>query len=64
MIKYCPRPINVAMAATRNIDYYAKKGKCQTHEVHLVLVDLCMQLDDPFRADDGDDTTNTDAEVF
>ena len=64
MIKQCPRPINVVMAATRKIDYYAKKDRRQTHAVQMVLADLCMPLEDPFRSDDGDNAINTDAEVF
>ena len=50
------------MAATRKIDYYAKKDRLQTHAVHMILADFCMQLDDPFRSDDGDNAINTDAD--
>ena len=52
------------MAATRKKYYYTKKDKRQTHAVNIVLSDFCIQLDDPFRSDDGDNAIDSDAEVF
>lgn len=44
MMNKCDKPLNVARAASNRIEYYEKKGK-QSNTIHMVLADLCMQLD-------------------
>lgn len=45
MMNACPNPLNLTRAADRRIDYYDKKGGL-TNTVHMVLADLCSQLQD------------------
>lgn len=41
----CTKPINVAKAAQRRLEYYFKKKKVSAHQV---LYELCSQLDTPY----------------
>ena len=43
-ISDCPKAINAAIAAKRRLEYYAKKRQ-QTSSAHMVLYELCSQLD-------------------
>lgn len=44
MMNACTKPLNFSRAASRRIDYYDKKGD-PTKTVHMVLADLCLQLE-------------------
>ena len=63
----CPKPIDATKAAMRKMDYYARKGGKKDNSVHMVLLDLCQQLDEP-PGDPSDDiaenTEDNDREIF
>lgn len=45
LVKNCRKPLNVAKAAARKLEYYSKKDKTRDHAVHVVLEEPCTQLD-------------------
>lgn len=47
MINKCYKPLNDSKSASSIIGYYEKKVS-KTNKVHIILVDLCMQLQDDF----------------
>lgn len=67
LIGQCPHPKNAAKAAARRLEYYKKKDE-KRHAVHLVLADICRQLDldDGVAEEDGDggDDNGDDVELF
>ena len=44
-IRDCPRPINAGKAAANKLDYFRKRKQTGERSVHLVLAQLCQQLD-------------------
>lgn len=44
LIKDCPKPKNIAKATARRLEYYKKKRTA--NGVHMVLAEICHQLDD------------------
>lgn len=46
LLKDCDKPLNVAKAAAKKMEYYAKRAVSKPIAVHQVLADLCQQLDE------------------
>ncbi len=44
-VKQCSKQINVTKAAKRKMEYYAKKNR-SNRNAHVVLFELCKQIDD------------------
>lgn len=64
MLKDCPRTHNLAKAATRRLEYPQKKRA--NNSVHLVLAELCHQMDDhdvEVKAEDAIDDRD-DVDIF
>ena len=68
VVKNCPKTLNVAKAAAKKLEYYSKKDKMKEHAVHVVLAELCTQLDmeEEGMGGIGDDMTqiSNDREIF
>lgn len=63
MAKDCPHPKNFAKSAARLLEYHNKKRT--PNSVHLVLAQLCNQLDHaPSGMDDDSTSSGDDAEIF
>ena len=63
LMKDCTRPIDSAKAATRGIEYYAKR-KNKQYAVHSVQADLCAQLDENSLNDYANTSDKEDHEIF
>lgn len=66
MFKYCKKPFNAATVASRKLEYYKRKDLSK-HSIHIVLADLCKQLEGYSRqndASDGDGAEPDDLEIF
>lgn len=61
VLKDCPKPLNVAQAAARRLEYFNKKKK-STNAVHFILANLCRQLEDTHIKAEKEDSD--DVEIF
>lgn len=66
LLKDCTLPLNTSRAATRKMEYYAKKADTKPIAVHHVLADLCQQLDIGGATNNGpeEETEPTDLTIF
>lgn len=55
-LRQCKIPMNVAKAASRRLEYYATKDRSTNSNTHLVLAEICHQLDI------ADDTVDEDGQ--
>ena len=65
-LRDCTLPLNTSRAATRKMEYYAKKAETKPIAVHRVLADLCQQLDIDSAAEEDSEveTETTDMTIF
>ncbi|CDF36767.1 unnamed protein product [Chondrus crispus] len=66
LLRDCTLPLNTSRAATRKMEYYAKKADTKPIAVHHVLADLCKQLDIGSVPEDDseEETETTDITIF
>lgn len=64
-VKDCKKPMNAAKAAAKKLEYYGRKESMR-HPVHLVLADLCQQIDSEPPSSDAvpDGESSDDVEIF
>lgn len=62
LLKDCAKPLNIARAAVRKLHYPTKRKK--SNAIHVVLVNLCHQLDDNSLKNNSFESNDDDAKIF
>ena len=64
LLKDCLKPLNTVRAASRKIEYFAKKKGTQPYAVHQVLADLCEQIDGGQDRSQSSTPITNDSKIF
>lgn len=66
MVKDCKVPLNVARAAANKLEYFAKREATAPYSTHLLLAELCRQMDIDVPSDkEGlNDDEGSDRQIF